>query len=189
MVPSSCCFELFISAQFLRLNTEHHAVHWKTWIENKNHSKKKAVNAMNKRFTSTRITEINNQKHFYFRQINKKAFANLDSFDHWTSRPTLDLARDILVGNGPWKGVWLSSSVPLKTRRPADCATFEPLIWFSIVVDSFSFSYDFQLKVEIIRMTASVWHDCAECRTRKIMFTRWSKFATTDFVDRVVYML
>ena len=30
-------------------------------------------------------------------------------------------------------------------------------------------NYDFQLEVEIIRMTASVWHDCAECRLRKMI--------------------
>jgi len=60
--------------------------------------------------------------------------------------------------------------------------------YLSIVVNSFSFSYDFQLKVEIIRMTASVWYDCAKCRIRKITFTRWSKFATTDFVDWVAFM-
>ena len=39
--------------------------------------------------------------------------------------------------------------------------------------------YNFQLEVEIIRMTASVWHECAECRIRKIKFARWSRFATT----------
>ena len=61
--------------------------------------------------------------------------------------------------------------------------------YISIVVNSFSFGYDFQFEVEIVRMTASVWHDCAECRPHKIMFTRWSKFATTDFVDRIVFIL
>ena len=168
VVPSKWCFVFCIGAEFLHLNTEHCAVHWKTWIQNKNR--------INQWMQRTRDSPVHGHG------ITKIVICLLCLLWSLNQSANSYQVRDLLVSSGPRKHAWLSSSVHLLIA-PLPNHWFGNSVsprYLAIVVNSFSFSfgYDFQLEVEIIRMMASVWHDRAELL-----------IATNEFVDWIVFIL
>ena len=99
-----------------------------------------------------------------FNVLDKKAFAYLGSFDHWTSRPTVDEVRDLLVGNGPWKRAWLSSS---------DRRTIDSKIPYSLAISLLLLTASASITIFNLKLRSLEWRRVFGMIVLNVDFARW----------------